>query len=297
MVRFIKENWLILIVILVLIPLAVGLGIKFIDYIPFLNDIPGDNGDWLGFWSGYLGSIVGIGGAYYVMRHQLEIENKKELKDKQPLLVPGTIEYPNLVLIPGKDMISNGQWFKDLKEYSEVTFPLVNGGTTPVFDVKYNYTINNFDKYKKIFTKEAMHPTKVPRMYIDDNAGSLESLYYFHEYEDSNGTIRSSSVKKHNINYTNSFPVIMPGETQGVRLPIIAIMLLSYTFTNHILYFKDINNDLILPELTVVIRYKDYQLKERKTAFQLRFPSYNTDLKNVYFRIIPIHLSSENLRP
>lgn len=296
-IRLAIKNWFVLIAILVLIPLAVGLGIKFIDYIPFFNSIPGDNSDWLGFWSGYLGSIIGIGGAYYVMRRQLEIENKKELKDKEPLLVPGTAEYNNLVLIPGKDMVNDGEWFKDLKEFSEVSFPLINGGTTPVFDIKYSYTIENFDEYKKIFTKEAISPTIVPRMYIDGDVSIVESLHYFHEYENSNGKKGKRLVRKNNLNFANSLPVIMPGETQGIKLPITAIMLLSYTFTNHIMYDRDINSDLILPELTVTIRYKDYQLKEKQTEFELRIPSYNTSSKNAYFIITPINLSAENLRP
>lgn len=294
-IEFVKNNWFSLIAVLVLLPLIVGLGIKYIDYIPFLNEIPGDNGDWLGFWSGYLGSIVGIGGAYYVMRHQLEIENKKESKDKEPLLVPGTAEHTNLILIPGKDMSNDGQWFKDLKEFSEVSFPLINGGTTPIFDIKYSYTIDNFDEYKKIFTKEAMFSTMVPRMYIGSIIDSVDSLHYFHEYEKEDGIKGTCWVRKHILNYSNFLPVIMPGETKSVKLPITAIMLLSYTFSNYIMYLEDINKDFILPELTVALSYKDFQLKERETEFQLRISSYNTSSKNAHFRLIPINLKAENL--
>ncbi len=73
----IKNNKIIVFLIIVL-PLLVGIGVKVIDYIPFLNKIPGDNGDWIGFWASYLGTIVAILVAVWVAKHESK-SNKKEI--------------------------------------------------------------------------------------------------------------------------------------------------------------------------------------------------------------------------
>lgn len=73
----IKNNKIIVFLIIVL-PLLVGIGVKIIDYIPFLNKIPGDNGDWIGFWASYLGTIVAILVAVWVAKHESK-SNKKEI--------------------------------------------------------------------------------------------------------------------------------------------------------------------------------------------------------------------------
>lgn len=296
-VQFVKKNWLALIAVLILIPLAVGLGIKYIDYVPLLKNIPGEKEDWLGFWSGYLGSIVGIGGAYYVMKHQLNVENKKEQKDKEPLLVPGTAQYTNLLLTNGKDMVNDGKWFKDLKEFSEASFPLVNGGITPVFDIKYCYTIENIEEYKEIFTKESMISEMSPKMYIRTRTDGTDVIHYYHDYEDDNGKEGSRWVQKSNLNYLDFSPVIMPGESINIKLPITAIILLSYSFSNFFLYEKFKGKEIILPELTLSISYKDYQLEEKTIEFDMRVQGYNTNFENGEFRIVPTNLKPENLRP
>ncbi|MFT8837557.1 hypothetical protein [Liquorilactobacillus satsumensis] len=78
--KFFKKNWrmlsLILIgvfIILVLIPVILEIGI---------TNIPGngDDGGWLGFWGGYLGTMIGsaiaIGGVYWQVQKNVEFEKK-----------------------------------------------------------------------------------------------------------------------------------------------------------------------------------------------------------------------------
>lgn len=278
----------VLISILVLIPLSVGLGIKYIDYIPFFNEVPGDNGDWLGFWSGYLGSIIGIGGAYYVMKHQLTEENKKELKDKKPLLVVGTNEYTNLSLIPGRDIINEGKWVHNLGNFSDAVFPLVNGGTTPVFDIKYSYTINNFDKYKNLYKKNSKHITEDHGLSIDSNEINeeiIENLYYNYVSSDSDGEFRKRLKILKNTNYVDFASVIMPGESINLRMPLTATVLVNYSFFNYFKYTENGIDRLLLPELTLKVSYKDYELKDRTKLFQIRINEYDSSVSNARFRI------------
>lgn len=68
-----KHSFLIILIVLVFIPIIVAL---FID-LPFFDKFSGSNDGWLGFWGGYLGSIVAILGVYWQMRE----ENKQWKED------------------------------------------------------------------------------------------------------------------------------------------------------------------------------------------------------------------------
>lgn len=67
-----------LIGLIIVLPLLIGVGVKIIDNIPLLNKIPGDNGDWIGFWASYLGTIVAILVAVWVAKHESK-SNKEEI--------------------------------------------------------------------------------------------------------------------------------------------------------------------------------------------------------------------------
>lgn len=294
--RLILILFSILIIVLILIPLSVGLGIKYIDYVPFLNKIPGDNGDWLGFWSGYLGSMIGVGGAYYVMKHQLNFEHKKELEEKKSLLIPGVKEYTDLELIDGKDLLNDGRWIKDYQAFSEVTFPLINGGKTPVFDIKYCFEISNFTKFKSLYTNDNMLVEMNPRMFIREES-KIDFLYYTYIYEDSKGNGRHKMITLKNLNYLNFSSVIMPGESIDLKMPMVAILLLSYSFSNFMLYSNSSDERMLLPEMVLKINYKDYQLNDQERTFNIGILGHNSSVNNAKYRIAPIDLNIKNLRP
>ncbi|WP_056978146.1 hypothetical protein [Lentilactobacillus senioris] len=62
----------------VIIPFLVLLGEHFLNFGWFSE---ADNGAWLGFWGGYLGAILSIGGVYWSLK--VQIENNNELFRKQ----------------------------------------------------------------------------------------------------------------------------------------------------------------------------------------------------------------------
>ena len=77
---FFKENWkaiLIAFVVGVIItPLCIAIGIRLIDWIPGSNRLPGSDQDWIGFWGGFMGSVVGVAGAIYIFQKQIDVERE-----------------------------------------------------------------------------------------------------------------------------------------------------------------------------------------------------------------------------
>lgn len=77
-----KKNYLVILFFLFGGPLFIGLGVKFIDYVPLLNKLPGNNSDWISFWGAYLGVISTIFMAYLISKYEANL-NKEEIEDLQ----------------------------------------------------------------------------------------------------------------------------------------------------------------------------------------------------------------------
>lgn len=89
---FWKENWKTILcaffVGVIITPLCISIGIRVIDWIPWLNRLPGSDQDWIGFWGGFMGSVVGVAGAIYIFQKQIDVErenNKQQLEAEREL--------------------------------------------------------------------------------------------------------------------------------------------------------------------------------------------------------------------
>lgn len=77
---FFKENWKAIlfafVVGVIITPLCIAIGIRLIDWIPESNWLPGSDQDWIGFWGGFMGSVVGVAGAIYIFQKQIDVERE-----------------------------------------------------------------------------------------------------------------------------------------------------------------------------------------------------------------------------
>lgn len=85
MVKWLKDNLKVigLIVLGLLLPMLI---LNFaMDSTPFDSLSNADDSAWLGFWGGYLGSILSIGGLYWQTKKQIKIEsnNRKDTTERQ----------------------------------------------------------------------------------------------------------------------------------------------------------------------------------------------------------------------
>lgn len=81
---FFKNHWkkilFIFTLILALVPFLILFGEHYLNGGLFSE---ADNGDWLGFWGGYLGSILSIIGVYSSLVIQFQYEKNQKIKDEQ----------------------------------------------------------------------------------------------------------------------------------------------------------------------------------------------------------------------
>lgn len=92
--EFVKKYWKIGLLLsfigFVLIPFLVLIGEHFLNFGWFSE---ADNGDWLGFWGGYLGALIAIPGAYYVAVYSSTKSEKQNEKDKLDKLALPIMKY------------------------------------------------------------------------------------------------------------------------------------------------------------------------------------------------------------
>ena len=127
-----------------LLPLLVGIGVKIIDYIPFFNKIPGDNGDWIGFWASYLGTIVAILVAVWVAKHEANA-NKTEIEEQKTIQQSTIEELKKTVAIQSKTSINLENMSSNLLAVSENQKNI----TESIEKLRTVY-IENFEKRNKI---------------------------------------------------------------------------------------------------------------------------------------------------
>ncbi|WP_192943963.1 hypothetical protein [Ligilactobacillus agilis] len=68
---------------LMLVPILVGVGML----VPMLNLSNGSNDGWLGFWGGYLGSIIAIAGVWWQTNKTIKNEKELMFSQKRPYIV------------------------------------------------------------------------------------------------------------------------------------------------------------------------------------------------------------------
>lgn len=198
------------------------------------------------------GATLGIIGAYLVMRYQINREREQAEEEKQPLLVTGIVEGNKLPFQFGKDLHTNLKPLSSKEPFSDVTIDLINGGTTPIFNLK---CILNIPDLKEQVAEYSKYNNNKASLKFSDNLKEMEMFSY---------TFRNEENKK-NIFWQiqriegDSFMVIMPGMKESVHLPSSFILLMSFWISN--IYSN--TGDVKTTYLDIELHYQDYKLNDK----------------------------------
>lgn len=149
--------FLVLVICIIVFPMLLNLIIS----IPAIFQVAGNEGDWIGFWGNYLGSIVAILGIYITMKN----ENKKQIeegrKKVKPYIlfqsvVPSSRSTKNTEFLytQGYDIFFN----KDINNaincndnYYSAYYRFINEGTGIALDVKFEYNNVSGNQYANFY--------------------------------------------------------------------------------------------------------------------------------------------------
>lgn len=239
---------------------------------------------------GLVGVILGIIGTYIIATISERRLNRKEKKEKRPLLVIGTTEVENVNLHLGNDFIDNDLRLKDISgAFSHFSIPLVNLGITPVTSIHYYCEIKNFDEIQK-YLNQSPYKNNFRFEHIGHDEDGDELFQLWRKYEDNSGSIYWFNFKSRK--YTRSISHLKPsGEEEVYFQKDICVILESYLF--------DTTNNMPKPEIYSYVFYYDYLNIFRKDTFTITIESLHTtfkdDTSNLSFRLVGKNMKSEIL--
>lgn len=199
--------------------------------IPKLPFIGGSEEGWLGFWGGALGALIGIVGAYLVMREQINVEKKQKEEELNPILTLGK-----------GDMVSLEH---PIQNSNLISIPIINGGQTPVFNLRVSYVI----------LEETL-------LNVEKNEDKKNISNNFFSFDDGDARIMMPTTTE--IKYIS---VLMPGEKQEIDLGMGVSHFYFYYVENT--NKNEINRVFNTFNIKIVLDYQDYKNKKRKNDFIL----------------------------
>lgn len=209
--------------------------------------IGGSEDGWMGYWGSLIGSAIGLIGAFSVMRMQLISEKKERDEGKKPVLVLGNAQYKEAIAESFRDPV-----FPISKV---ISIPLINGGQTPVFNLKITYFLKNdviqginTTKYKKTVETNS----KTGRGYIILKRKDRDIVYL--NLDEGTG---------------KSYSVIMPGATLELIIPQQHTEMLLFYYESLLLDYTMEKNSLT-HFLTMEIEFKDYKMELNKLKFDIK---------------------------
>ncbi len=216
--------------------------------------IGGSSEGWLGFWGGIVGSMLGVVGAYLVMKTQLDKEKKEKKKEKEPILVFGITSFENLMLNPGYDLINPQQKIKFKNKLSNLSVPLINGGISPIFNIRMIFQLIDHDDMFKIYDKYSETSSKYKMMFKSKKSANqiLVGNSWWGVFPKAAHT-----------------PVLMSGEQIAIKLPNVYMLTIEYYLLNIYGNIKLTEKKMPLPVLKVKANYEDYELQDRESEFYL----------------------------
>ena len=262
---FWQENWKAILfaffVGVIITPLCIAIGIRLIDWIPGFNRLPGSDQDWISFWGGFMGSVVGVAGAIYIFQKQIDVERentKQQLEAERELTQQQINEsrqqikderidntFFNLINlhISNKEIIPILRNKDSYKSTHKTIEEILKGDDTANVD----YEINLFstileeipeqiqkDKQEKYIFKQ--------KKYVLENLDRIKLAY-------------------HQLNTENDYFILL--ESQKRSLNNIPQSLDSFSFSNFITQFLDLNsspNGIVNDNLKLIYDNQDDDL-------------------------------------
>ncbi|WP_373738883.1 MULTISPECIES: hypothetical protein [Jeotgalibaca] len=192
---------------------------------------------------GFLGSIIGVYGAYWVMKKQITADHQKEKENNKPIIILGNSFHKEKELKLGYDL-GNPDLFLKNGVLSTISMPLINGGKTPIFNIRAGFHIIN---HNNIFEKYMDFNSDTFKIHAD----SKELNYVCRSYD---------SMINQTLNLNggiNRYPILMPNEQIEIPMPPCYIALIQHYFTN-----IHRTEQLAYPIVLIKIVFSDYEMNE-----------------------------------
>lgn len=249
------KEWFKLILIILISTFLFGV---LIMWLPKMKILGGSSDGWLGYWGGIIGSMVGVLGAYSIMNKQLNEEKNTRKKEKESILVVGSNQYSDVLMQRGKNIFDKEYIKSDRKVEECLTVPLINGGQTPVFNIRIMCELVNHSNIYLVFQKYSDENFTI-KDYPADGV-IQEGIIY------TTKTASSIIPKK-----TRPFdiPVILPGNQENIDLNNAFMLMINYYFFNIFGNLKFKEEKIPNPIVKVNIIYEDYELKEIEKEFYI----------------------------
>ncbi|MFP3931307.1 hypothetical protein U8V08_10270, partial [Enterococcus faecium] len=201
--------------------------------LPKLWEFDGTPDGWLGYWGGVIGALFGVIGAYLVMNEQIKYDKEQKKLEKEPVIIPGSSEKEKFDLEPGKEISSDPSYFHEIRHFTNLSIPLINGGTTPIFDIEYYYEFDNEDELAKEYDGRLNTKYNYPQLrFISDTTNSEKNytIEMCYEYMNGKGVKVLKRDKEKVLAFTDSESVLMPGESIHLYIDKKTNMIFSYIF-------------------------------------------------------------------
>lgn len=241
---------LVFVIGIIITTLFVGIMLS-IEKLPFIGGSPEG---WLGYWGGLIGAALGTIGAYLVMRYQLKEEKEERKSEKNPILVIGAKKYTFPCIKNEYELVANNIELSNESTIFDLRVPLINGGISPVFNLRIAYEIvdhnNMLKNYETFSEKKTGLELKKGRKQTVKNKILFSSCY--------GGTWMNTFSRG------DSISVIMPGDTVELELPDAYRKLIQYLYINVI---PSCTTSYQKPILKIRIFFENYELKEQEKNF------------------------------
>lgn len=251
--------------------------IEFID--KFLNDpfsyLFHDN-----MFSLY-GSLIGVLGAYLLLKIQSNIDRQNELQAKKPLLLVNNINQRLHNFKIGFDLVNNGKVLRDYEMFSDLTIPLINAGETPISDLRINYTIDNLDELKVYM--DSLPPRVngyLPKIKKEEN--NIYSITI-----NSNGD--SPFVYAKNRFETKHHALLMPGNQLDIHIDVFVCLIWTCIILSEMSSVKDSKESKLKEvnaDINLHIAFKDYKNANHEIVYNLNFNKFFLKYDESNFPII-----------
>ncbi|WP_117168856.1 hypothetical protein [Paraliobacillus sediminis] len=186
-------------------------------------------------------------------------QSRLDKKNKEPIIVPGIKNIETKIDHIMDDWDQTGSI---PKKFSNTTLPIWNYGNTPVFNVSYSYSIENFDYFlEKENLEKKYSDYKLKALNKEEGKYTL-SLQYTHK-EKPNQVITGTDI----VPYIRSVDVIRPNSNNVIKLPDYFLILLNNYFLDSLF------EDKKMPILLLNLYYDDINFTTWRQQFRVFIPN------------------------
>ncbi|MGX6400798.1 hypothetical protein ACWM0Y_07540 [Lactiplantibacillus plantarum] len=244
----------------------------------------GTNDGWLGFWGGYLGSIIAIGGVYWQVRKQIRFEESKQL----PRLVPieGKIKIDGVLLDQHK-LLDKESKYNGVESFCELEIPILNGGNSVIYDCRCTYKMLSFGELDKRYKEinEERFGIKIE---------NENSIYYIKADNSVAGGIVNRRYT-YSENWQCTVPYIDAKKVGKLNVPITIVPLIKFLAYKINTGIKNPNS--YFPTYEVNVKFKDIEMNEHEINYKIKvnFVTINNaskENKNFSFSFSPYDIKN-----